>query len=494
MNARTLLWIAGVTGVAFAILGLRRPLLLDEFHTLYLSTHSYAQMVEWLKPDAGVPMFHFLLGTWISVFGTSEAAIHGLTSLLYLLSAAGVYWLARAASLEPTGAAMASFLYVLSPQAFRHAHYGRPYALLALLVTLSTLCFYRVFREQKISRGWMLFYVLVNVAGTFTHYWFAFLLAGQAVVGVLLWRQRVVLLVSLLAASSLPFVVLWVPVILNQQMDNGAMKWLARPGFKELAETFLGYFGKDWTGLPAYLVLAGAAAWKWQSAAWQEWRRNPAVLGIAILMTLVLLIPFLLSQKKPIFLPGRHTAAALPLFIVLAAAWLWRLAAPVAQRLALAALWLAAVGGYTVYASRPALEDNRPAAVYLKDHLAPGDFVVFTGMSRLGVQYYWDRLPGAYPIPAEVFPSEMQMHRSWIDSQALLEQERPRMDREILALAERLPREVAPGKSVWIFRGYDPALTALLEREIASRGFVLREQVPFAGSHFTHLWRYQREP
>jgi hypothetical protein len=466
MNARSLLWIAGLTGVVIAILGLQRPLLLDEFHTPYLCTHGYAQTVEWLKPDTGVPMFHLLLGTWSVVFGISEAAIHSLTSLLYLLSATGVYWLARAVSLEPAGVAMASLLYVLSPQAFRHPHYsGCSYVLLALLVTLSTLCFYRVVWTEHHHRRWLAFYVLLNIAGRFTHYWVAFLLMGQAVVGLPLWRRWKVQLLSLLAISSPHFIVLWVPVILSHQVDSGAMKWLTRLGFKELADTFLGYFGKAWTGLLAYLLLVAAAAWSWQTEAWREWRRHPAVLGAVTLMVQALLVPFLLSQKKPILRPGRYTAAAMPLFIVLAAAWLWRLLAPAAQRLVLALLWLAAVGGYAIYASRPPLADNRPAAVHLKNHLQP-----------------------------EVFPSEMQLHRSWIDSQVLLDQERPRMDCEILALAGQVQGHVAPGRSVWVFCGYDPALTDLLEREIASRGFALRERSPFSGSHFTHVWRYQREP
>ena len=462
MKARSLLWIAGLTGVAFAILGLQRPLLLDDFHTPYLCTHGYAQTVEWLKPDTGVPMFHLLLGTWSAIFGISEAAIHSLTSLLYLLSATGVYLLARAVSLEPAGVPMASLLYVLSSQAFRHAHSGHPYA---LLVTLSTLCCYRVVWTEDRHRRWLAFYVLLNIAGTFTHYWVAFLLMGQAVVGLLLWRRRKVQLLSLLAISSPHFIVPWVPVILSHQVDSGAMKWLTRLGFKELADTFLGYFGKAWIGLLAYLLLVAAAAWSWQAEAWREWRRDPAVLGDVILTALVLLVLFLLLQKKPIFLPGRYTAAALPLFIVLAAAWLWRLLAAAAQRLVLALLWFAAVGGYAIYASRPPLEDNRSAAVHLKKHLQP-----------------------------EVFPSETQLHRSWIDSQALLDQERPRMDCEILALAGQVQGHVAPGRSVGVFRGYDPALTDLLEREIANRGFALRERNPFSGSHFTHVWRYQREP
>lgn len=494
MNPRLILWIAGITGVAFAFLGAWRPLLLDELHTAYLASHGYAQAIEWLKPDSGVFLFHFLLTTWMALFGSSEAAIHGLTGVLYLLTACAVYRLGLAANLSRTGAAMAALLFVISPQAFRLAHYGRPYTLLALLVTLSALCFCRLFGHEEKRKVWTILYVIVNVAGTFTHYWFAFVLFGQSVAVLLLWRRRIVFLITLLAASALPFVVLWVPVILAQQIGNGAMKWLPRPGLLELGNTFLGYFGRGWTGWPAYLVLAAAAAWKWNAEAWSAWRKNSLLLGLAIVMALTLFVPFVLSQWKPVYLPGRYTIAALPPFVVLAAAWLSALARPKAQRLAVAALWILGVSGYAVYALRPPLENNRPAAEFLRDRLQSGDQVVFTGMSRLGVQYYWDRTATAAELPASVFPSEMLLHRSWIDSTALLENERPRMEREAGFLLEKLRSQVPAGRSVWLFRGYDTALNVLLEDGFASHGFVLRDRTPFSGSHYTHIWRYEKTP
>jgi hypothetical protein len=261
-----------------------------------------------------------------------------------------------------------------------------------------------------------------------------------------------------------------------------------------LVNTFLGFFGQEWTGLPAYLVLAAAALWRWNAAAWQACRRNPALVGLAIIFTLILLTPFTVSQLKPIYLPGRHTAAAFPIFAVLVATWLWEVVSAPARLWAVGILWVAAASGYSVYFLRPPLEDNRPAAQYLRNQMRAGDHVVFTGISRLGVQYYWDRMEAPSSLAASVFPSEMQLHRSWIDSKALMTNESPRMQREAEAIVQKLNQEIPAGRSAWVFRGYDPGLTSLLEQGLARQGFVLRDQVPFAGSHYTHLWRYERLP
>jgi hypothetical protein len=419
----------------------------------------YAEMMDEIRGDIHPPLYYWLLRPWTQLAGTDEAAARLLSILLCLGAAAAVYAAGRD-WFGPRGALLAATLFVISPLSTLAAQFLRMYALLAFASAVSTLAFLRLSRREKATPFDWALYVAANVAGSFTHVWFFFLLFAQGVSHLAFsGRRRLPRMMGAAVLSLAPYALLWLPTLIRQvRKTDSALAWAPRPGAGDLMETLL-FLG----GL--FILTAPFLSSWWRKPAAKElpWALPAAIAGIAVLA------PFVLSFWKPIFWP-RFTVVALPAFTLAIAAFVPARppGAPEKAGYRLETGLIAASCALALILSfyRSAC-DSRNAAQYLARNAKDGDLIVYTSLSRLPIDYYWDRLQPDRRIVERSFPAEIDRHPGFVGD---IESEEAvaRLDREAGELMGELRRR-EQGRLFYLhgFRpGADAPLKSRLDEEL----------------------------
>lgn len=414
----------------------------DEVWSLRLVALPWAQMMEEIRSDIHPPLYYWLLAAWTGAVGTDEVAARVLSVLLMLGAAAAVYWGGRD-RYGARGGLAAAAVFIASPLSSVAAQMVRMYGLLALVSAVSTAAYLRIRSGRGEKRDWVL-YVAANIAGSFTHVWFFFLLFAQGVTHLALRRTRGLGRMTIAAAASLaPYALLWSPVLLRQiRKSESALAWAPPPGISEAGQTVF---------LLAGLVLAAAPFLKsWRAQAKQNWMHAVEPAWIALLS---IAVPFLISQFKPVFWP-RFTIVALPALSLAAAAFAPAVRKPFFETGQLAAAAALAVG---VSLTAPRC-DARNTAAYLARVTRLGDVVIFTNLSRLPIDYYWDRLQPHRQVREQSFPAAIDTHPGFAGRPDRPEEE-----------AARLVAGLGDASRVFLLHGFRPAEDAPLKTLLDQR-------------------------
>ncbi len=464
----------------FVLVGIRKPVTIDEAITIYLSSHGYENIITFLRHSAQAPLFYFLLATWIHVFGMSEVALRLLPGLLYVLSVAAVYFLGRWLFGERKTASLCSFLYLVSPQAVWHAQNVRMYSLLGLLAVLSTFYYLRYFLIETKSRRDLALYVIVNILGTFTHYWFFFVLFSQGAACLFMGGRRSIMRMFAAGfASCLPFAVLWLPILLGQVKIIHVP--LDKPGIEDAARILLDMFGGGAPALLVYVAMAVILTVRFRYPRivvrpFGEFRRFLAEkrVGVfALLFGVSLLLPLLVSQVKPIYEAGTHKYTIillLPLVMVLGAA-LSRFAGKHVLTAFCYLLVIGAMAGVAhgrMKAAAPDQYGHLECAEYLVTRAARGDVVIFTHLSRPLVSYYIRRKDTGKGLRLLAFPPEMELRMGVLGLEQRTPEKREGYRREAERLAARLRQSLGDQNHVWLVHGWDREVDHMLTEALDS--------------------------
>ena len=269
---------------------------------------------------------------------------------------------------------------------------ARMYTLLSLLSILSTALYWLCFVEGSSKRN-LLWLILVNSLGSFTHVWFFFVLFAEGLHFIIFVKREWLRFATAYVAALVPYALLWLPDFLRQmKKSQEAVAWLTKPDAAEIGSTLFMYTGALLIFLP-FLIFEFV-------------RRRPSLPkwtpDIFFLLAAALLVPFALSYAKPVFY-SRFTIVGLHLFAIVAAACAARIVNwqfPV-MLCALAAAW-------TIYgAVSPQTCDARWTANYLTRQAGPADQVIFTSLSREPVDYYL-HAPTAFAETS--FPADIDSH------------------------------------------------------------------------------------
>jgi hypothetical protein len=447
VRSRLNLWALGVV-LLVSVVGLNRPFNSDEVWTLHTVSQPWASMMDELRADIHPPAYYFLLKSWIAV-GTSEIAVRGLSVLLYVATGVVLLFAVPWATGAPAGRCCA-LVFLTSPLAIQLAQYGRMYALLGLAAAVSTVAYSRIVLQRDTSARTAALYVAFNVIGTLTHIWFFFLLGAQVLLGFAKLRR----IVLLAAASSVPYALLWGPTLIRQVgKTSEALAWLRTPQPSE----FPGALFFIAPVLCLTLPLAIRAMWTSRSV---RIAAPPAMLIAVSLVTL--LVPFLLSWWKPVF-TTRFTVVALP---PLALGVSLVVTGAIRRQLESVLLAGAVIFSLGTAIFRNVECDPRWTAQYLAGKTQDGDTVIFTNLSRLPVDYYWDRLEPNRKITELSFPASIDAHPGFegvVETDAMVAP----LKKEAAALAERLRGK--PGTVFLLHHARprpDGILTAVLDRSL----------------------------
>jgi hypothetical protein len=477
----TTLACAALVVVMYLTYGIDRPLWLDEANTVHIAKGSPGQIIEALSLDVSPPLYYFILGGWIRIAGDSEIAVR-IPSILFYLS--GIYVASRLGRMlfSPDCGWLAAFVYAVSPVAGRQAQNARMYTLLALVSGLSLMVFFILIRDKhRRTPAWFALFGLIAFVGLNTHYWFVFVLAAYAtwiLLAVRSWRLRE--LTMLAAFTVVPFAIINLRMFLQQEALPAA-DWTPQPGLYSLAQSVLAHFGlipptsirSVVTGL---LLISPFAIW----AAKQGSRRLSVKHGRTLLFAVCIYfitigLPFLISLRKPIFWPGRYDTIALPFFSLCLAGMLLQLSVrtrTVLQLLLAASCFIYFFGAVRASSSTAALRTidgaplgDRPAGRAICAEAAPGDYVIYTGLSRASISYYLQRFGCAEKVNQVSFPAEIAQHMGWLHFGRDYSAER-RFQFEAASISERAG---APESKIFVLVHPDTKLSGPIIEAIVRR-------------------------
>lgn len=429
-----ILWLA--TGLRFFRLD-AQSFWNDEGNSASLSARSPELIVEGTASDIHPPLYYLLLHGWRQLAGDSEFALRALSAFAGVLLVAGTFALGRHLFAGTTlPALVATLITAFNPALVYYSQEARMYELLGLLAVLATLSLY-LFRPWLAGRrrtwSYGLAYLLLVVAGLYTHYFFAaMLLAHNFLIFVWLLFRRVDLKRTLLGWAGLMMTAVlaflpWLPIFLRQTGD--------RPGDAIPILSFL-VDGARWLALGAtiepaparwhlvafaLLLLLAFIPWKMTAEAVTT---NPPVShprssipGISLISALSLLaIPILLMLVAGTTRPAyfKFMIVAIPFMALLigrGVATGWNLAQYVpATRIPLLLL-LAAGGGGVLWGTARSLDnlyfdpayardDYRAMAARISREAHPNAGIILSAPNQWEVftYYYQDGAP-VYPLP-----------------------------------------------------------------------------------------------
>lgn len=496
-SSRRLFWLALLAvvalGVAQASLRLGDSLNVDEPFTANMVRLSLPEMWAAFAWDNAALPHYLLLKAWSAIFGESEVALRGLSVLFFAATILVVGLTARRAAGFQAGVVAALLVATSSNLGLVHAAQARQYALVLLEAALAgALCFALIRRQRDqadvggvpTAALWALL-LLVCVLGLLTHLIFVFVMAGMALGATAVSRRFFLNMVGLCAAASLIYLALWWPV-LRQTLPLPITSWMRPPqpiDFYYGLRTLWGW--KRGLLLVAYLLIVLALGF----------RRLPGLLsqpslrfGLIFLAT-TLLVPYVVSQVRPVYNPDRTPVIFLPMISVIAGVLIGQLGL---RLLTLGFVAAIALGSAQFSLKAAAGPDPIPAREALRQVAASarcGDTLVLGGLSFSEAEYYLRRFGAPSCIDRITFPLDTRNHPGWIDAAGLASQ-KEQLAREAQEIANRLAQQ--PEGRVWLFsgRGYGQELTPLIEREL-DRLLTRRETLDLRGSFFESVEVYQ---
>jgi mannosyltransferase len=175
-------------GLRFHLLG-EQSLWHDEGNSYVQSTRAIGEIAAHAARDIHPPGYYWLLAGWRLLAGESEFALRALSAFASILSVAFTYALGVRLAGRLAGV-MAALFVALNTFSIYYAQEARMYALLALLGAAAMWAFVDFVRsvssDGQSIRRWGIALALLNAAGLYTHYAFAFVLLAQGIL-LLVW-------------------------------------------------------------------------------------------------------------------------------------------------------------------------------------------------------------------------------------------------------------------------------------------------------------------
>ncbi len=410
-------WLAAFLLLALALRVVNiqaRTLWYDEAFAILFAKSGWAAMVNGtLTPvesgaaDVHPLLYYELLHIWIRIFGSSVAAVRLLSAVLGTLTVLAAYILARD-WFGVHGGLAAALITAIAPFHVQYSQETRMYALLALLLILTTWLYWRAWTRNRWSY-WAGF-ALLAAASMYTQQLAAFYLAPLGLLPLLLreWRQlrRTALAASAAFALYLPWL-----VHLPDQLGKLQQYWVDRPNILHIWLALRSFFSVSldfdaaWW-LPTFFLAALLPAllffqaWHALRHRTSESRERQALIWALWLGFAPIVLMWLASVTfQPVFLPR----ALLPSAVIVYVAMGWLLARggmPLAITTLVAASWLgiAVFGLVTHY--RWDTFPNPPfdqAADYLRESIAGTDAIVHGNkITALPLRIYAPELPQRY--------------------------------------------------------------------------------------------------
>lgn len=168
-----------VTSVALNLYYLfSQSIRLDEAQSIWVSTKSVMEILKIDGQDVQTPLYTLLLHFWMQVLGTDIVVARLMSLIFFLLTLPFLFRLLREV-INREVALLGVALFALSPFVLWYSQEARTYTLITMLAAANNLFFLRMLKTRGRSNN--LFYLISSLLGLYSHYFFVFLLLSQAI-------------------------------------------------------------------------------------------------------------------------------------------------------------------------------------------------------------------------------------------------------------------------------------------------------------------------
>jgi 4-amino-4-deoxy-L-arabinose transferase-like glycosyltransferase len=304
-----------------------KPFWFDEAFSVEVARLTWVNFLHllWWR-EANMSLYYVLLRVWLH-FGQSPYFIRSLSVLMATLTLPAIYWLGRLL-FDRRVALIAAALFTFNAYDVRYSQEARSYSLFVLLATFSSGLL--VWWLAEPSRRRLGEYIAASVLAAYSHFYALLLLAAHWLTLKLARPPQIAedLPSSRLRRAWLTTGLLVLPLLtFVAKTGAGPIRWIHRPGARDLVEFFEHLCGSDhW---PLALLYVAACAVALSSVGPRLWKRHPSrdvwrLQFLLIWFFFPIVLTVLLSFARPIFL-GRYMIFCLPPLLILAAAGLERL-------------------------------------------------------------------------------------------------------------------------------------------------------------------------
>jgi mannosyltransferase len=443
----------------------------DEAITTGIASHSLSAIPGILRHDGSPPLFYLLLHVWMSVFGTSESAAHGLSLLFGLLCIPAGMWMGWSLCGRRAGMYMA-VMCAFSTFLTAYAQEARMYELMGLLGLLETTAFIHAFVNRR--RGYLILFAVCQALMLYTHAWGLFFGAGLIVALIPIWlasddRRGIVRDAVLAYVGAGVLFLPWVPNFIYQATHTGA-PWAPTIRFGVPVLLSRDLLGAD------RITVALLVAWIVGLAPLftKRLRRShdgTIMWALIWLIAGTLIIAWLASQITPAFV-ARYMAPLLPAILLLAA---WGAARSGVLGLVMTLLFLSFILHLSSYAPRYK-SDMQDISGEMTAQLHQGDLVVNAQPDSTPLAWYYlsPELKYATTIGPVADPSYMD----WVDALSKLQKANP------AATLDPLVASLRPGQRLLYIRpltegaqNWKAPWTSLVRLRAAQWGQILQNDV-----------------
>jgi len=261
--------------------------------------------------DPNMSLYYAGLKIWTGIFGDSVVAARSLSVVAAVLCVPAVYWLGMRLFGTPAGL-LASGLIATNVFFLEYAQVARSYALLTLLVTLSSCCFVAEFQRPTVSSraGYVLFSALAFHAHAFA----IWVILVQLLI-VALFKGREALNREWLTAFGLIALLIAPMAFVMLRAGGSGLYWIEEPDLGSIPATYAQLAGNSFLHLA--IVLAACALALPRAA-----RSRPLAFGLSFTASwafLPTLATFAVSELVQPTLVAKYLIISLPAFVSLAA-------------------------------------------------------------------------------------------------------------------------------------------------------------------------------
>ena len=361
-----------------------KPFWFDESFSVEMARMDWRNFLHllWWR-EANMSLYYVLLKAWLH-FGQGQFFIRSLSVVFSAATLPAVYWLARTLYSRRVGL-IAAALFAANAYSLRYAQEARSYALFLLLATLSS-GFLVAWLRWPARRNWW-GYVLASALAAYAHFYALLLVAAQGLamagVGALGATNPPELRTGELRRAWIAIGVAVLPLLIFVgKTGAGPIKWIPRPGARDVFQLYENLAGAANWPLLALLACAGvaaivphAASLLTRSQSWELWRSR----FLLIWLLFPVAVTVVLSFARPVFL-ARYMIFCLPPVLILAAAGLARLKPWWMLVLVLGGALVLSAQGFSYVYGRD-FDDQRDASGaasdFILDRSAVGDGIIF---------------------------------------------------------------------------------------------------------------------
>lgn len=470
---------------------------IDEPFSANLVQLPFAEMWQAFRHDNAHPVYFLLLKVWVAVFGESEISLRFPSLLFFAAMIITICLTARYLAGARSGLVAAFLASISSNSGLTFAATARPYALLSLLVTVALLIAVRLMRlgwkekDSKLDRrrdltlcGW---FIIVSALGLLTHPIFAFFLTACMASSIIVGKRPFVFLVISCILSVGIYFILWGNFFFSA-ISLPATKWIGKPDVVVLLSVIVYLWGA--LKSVAFLLFVTIKAVRYRPLVLCYFTTLPGKVMAGIII-LTVIIPFVISQWRPLFITSRAPSIFLPAACILVGSILiqFKPHRPVIVLMGAVALASLLISDWRTLELGPFF--TREGVAQVVSQARCGDRLVSVGLSFGETQYYLRRLNAPACLRHESFPAEIQAHPGWMDAEGMLSR-RTDLESEAAELTTQLISQ--PQYKVWMFyiaeppppMRYHTQVAHILKSELDKRLPVV-EQIKTRGSFFDSI-------